>query len=101
MSTIWGLDHIKKKHTLYRGKDCIKKFCQSLKGHTKIIIGFKKEKNVTINKKELKLHEDVKVCSICGKYFTKKLFRDINHWKVRDPCPYTGKYRGAAHSICN
>ena len=22
---IWGFDHIKNKHTLYRGKDCMKK----------------------------------------------------------------------------
>ena len=25
MSIIWGLNHIENKHTLYRGKDCIKK----------------------------------------------------------------------------
>ena len=25
----------------------------------------------------------------------------MNHRKVRDYCYYTGKYRGAAHSICN
>ena len=29
MSTIWGFDHIEKKHTLYRGKACMKKFCTS------------------------------------------------------------------------
>ena len=27
MSTIWAFDHIENKHTLYRGKDCVKKFC--------------------------------------------------------------------------
>ena len=25
----------------------------------------------------------------------------INHQKARDHCPYTGKYRGEAHKICN
>ena len=25
----------------------------------------------------------------------------INYQKVRDHCPYTGKYRGAVHSICD
>ena len=34
-STNWGFDEIEKKHTLYRGKDCIKKFCDSLKEHAK------------------------------------------------------------------
>ena len=35
-STIWAFDHIEKKHTLYRGKDCIKKFCKSLRENAKI-----------------------------------------------------------------
>ena len=54
MSTIWGLDHTENKHTLYCGKDCMKKFCDSLKEHAKNIILFEKKKNVTINKEELK-----------------------------------------------
>ena len=28
-----GFDHIKDKNTLYRGKDCMKKFCESLREH--------------------------------------------------------------------
>ena len=35
MSTIWGFDHIEKKHNLCRGKNCIKKFCDSLREHAK------------------------------------------------------------------
>ena len=30
MSVIWRFDHIENKHTLYHGKDCLKKFCTSL-----------------------------------------------------------------------
>ena len=30
MPTIWGFDNIEDKHTLYRGKICMKKFCTSL-----------------------------------------------------------------------
>ena len=30
MSTIWAFDHIENKHILYRGKDCMKKFWDSL-----------------------------------------------------------------------
>ena len=44
MSTIWAFDDIKNKHDLYRGKDCMKKFCESLKGHAIKIIYFKKGK---------------------------------------------------------
>ena len=35
---------------------------------------------------------------ICKKEFDKS---DKKHYKVRDHCHYTGKYRGAAHNICN
>ena len=35
MSTIWAFDHIEIKHTLYRGEDRMKKFCESLREHAK------------------------------------------------------------------
>ena len=44
MSIIWGLDHIEDKHTLYRRKYCMKKFCSSLRKHAKNIIDFEKKK---------------------------------------------------------
>ena len=44
MSTIWGFDHIENKYTLYRRKDCTKKFCTSLKEHAKNIIDFEKKR---------------------------------------------------------
>ena len=34
-------------------------------------------------------------------YAKKNLTRVIKKHKVRDNCHYTGKYRGAAHNICN
>ena len=48
--------------------------------------------------KEIKFYEKQKVCNIC-----KKEFRDHhkNKKKVRDHCPYTEKFIGPAHSICN
>ena len=42
--TIWEFDQIKSKHTLYRGKDYIKKFCESLREHAKNIIDMKRRK---------------------------------------------------------
>ena len=32
------------KHDIYRGKDCMKKFCESLRKHTMKIFSFKKKK---------------------------------------------------------
>ena len=101
MSTIQGFDHIKDKHTLYHKKDCMKKFCESLREYAKSIIDFEKKKMLPLTRKELKSFIDADVCYICGIRFLKKLSKNMNYQKVRDHCHYTGKYRGAAHSICN
>ena len=100
-STISWFAHIKNKHTLFCGKECMKKFCSSLREHVKHIIDLEKKEMIPLTNKQLKSQEDAKVCYICGKHFLEKLFKHINHWKVRDHCHYTGKYRGVMHSICN
>ena len=38
------------KHDIYRGKDCMEKYCKSLRENTTEIINFKKNKNDVINK---------------------------------------------------
>ena len=46
-----------------------------------------------------KIHyNEQEICYICKKQFDNN---DKKHYKVRDQCHYTGKYRGAAHNICN
>ena len=35
---------------MYRGKNCMKKFCELLRKHTMKIINFKKNKNEVFNK---------------------------------------------------
>ena len=92
MSTIWTLD---------RGKDCMKKFCESLREHTKTIIDFEKKKLLRLTKEELKSHQDAKVRYFCGKRILKKLSKRINCRKVWDHRRFAGKCRGAAYSICN
>ena len=62
----------------------------------------KKKKPLT--NKEIKSYEKQKVCYICEKKFwddkNKKSEYNLYH-KVRDHCHYAGKFRGAAHNICN
>ena len=66
------------------------------------------DNNILISKpgkKSLKhAYENQQLCHICEKEFctdkdSKKEYKLM--MKVRDHCFYTGKYRGAAHSICN
>ena len=44
MSTIPLFKDIENKHDAYRGKDCMKKFCESLREHVMKILNFKKKK---------------------------------------------------------
>ena len=44
MSTISSFKSIEKKNDVYRGKDCMKNFFESLREHTMEIINFKKKK---------------------------------------------------------
>ena len=90
MSTIWAFDHIENKHALYRGEDCMKKFCTSLREHIKNLIDLEKKKMLPLTKKELKPYQDAKVCYIYGKRFIKKFSNAKNYRKVRDHCHYTG-----------
>ena len=53
---------------------------------------------ITLTKKEEENYNNQKVCYICKKEFDKS---DKKHHKVRDHFHYSGKYRGAAHNICN
>ena len=68
------------------------------------IINYEKKEMIPLTDEENKSYEEQKVCYIYKKEFSTdkndknafKLYR-----KVRDHCHYTGKFRGAAHSICN
>ena len=44
MSAISSFKNIENKHGVYRGKDCMEKFCKSLTEHAMKIINFKKKK---------------------------------------------------------
>ena len=62
---------------------------------------------IPLTKEEKEDYNNQKVCYICKKEFiTSDMIESSSlegnkHYKVRDHCHYTGKYRGAAHNICN
>ena len=76
----------------------MKKFCKELREHAIKIINYEKKDMIPLTKKEEKNHNNQKVCYICKKEFDTS---DKKYHKVRDHCHYSGKYRGAAHNICN
>ena len=51
MSAISSFKSIENKHHVYRGKHCMKRFCESLREHAMKIIKFKKKQNEVINKR--------------------------------------------------
>ena len=62
---------------------------------------------IPLTKKEEENYNNQKVCYICKKEFNNNDTAESSslehkkNYKARDHCHYTGKYRGAAHSICN
>ena len=51
MFTILSFRSIENKHDVYRGKDCMEKFCEYLRENSMKTINFKKKKNEIINKR--------------------------------------------------
>ena len=52
-------------------------------------------------KEQQESYVNVKIYYICKKKFQNKYLKDKKYCKIRDHCHYAGKYRGAAHTICN
>ena len=98
----WGIlskfayKEVKDPLKLYRGKDCVSKFCKHITGEAQhIYSSFPEKPMAPLNKAQLKEYKCASKCHICF-----KPFRDGNR-KVRDHCHCSGTYRGAAHSLCN
>ena len=95
-----SFDKTKNKIDYDRGEDCMKKFCLDLRERVTKIINYEKKEMIPLTKKEENNHNKQKVCHICRKEFNTD-DSDKKYHKVKDLCHYTGKYRGAAHDICN
>ena len=90
----------KNRPDCYRGRDCMESFCKDLKKHATKIINFEIKEMIPLTDEENKSYKKQKVCYICKEGFSTDDDNKKYH-KVRDNCHYTGKYRRAAHSICN
>ena len=90
-------------HTYYRGNDSMEKFAKEILRIGKEIASEEKHVEIFLTEDEKLKHEECKKCHICDKPFNtnkkSKYFKSFK--KVRDHCHYTGKYSGAAHSLCN
>ena len=95
-----SFDKSKNKISYYRGDDCIKKFCKDLREHSTKIINYEKKNMISLTTEEKIHYNKQKVCYICKKKFDNN-DNNKKQQQVRDHCHYTGKYRGAAHNICN
>ena len=95
-----SFDKSKNKLNYYRVEDCMKRFCKDLKEHATKIINCEKKDTIPLTKEEKEDYNNQKVCYICKKEFITSDNKN-KHYKVRDHCHFTGKYRGTAHNICN
>ena len=65
----------------YRGKDCMKKFCENLKEHVTKISNFENKKMMPLIKEETKIHRKQKVCYKCKKEFSTDDAMELNSLK--------------------
>ena len=91
MSTISSFRRMENKHDVYRDKDCMKKFCESLTGHAMKIINFKKKKTKLLTKEQQESFENIKICYNCKDRCENKYLEDKKYSKVKDHCHYTGE----------
>ena len=100
----FSFDETKNKLDCYKGEDCMKRFCKDLREHAMKIINYKEKKMILLTDKENKYYEKQKVCYICKKELNTDK-NDKNAFKLYHEVKYhyhfAGKYRQAAHSICN
>ena len=82
MSTISSFKIIKNKNDECRGKDCMKKFCESLTEHPLETINFKKKKIKLLTEEYQESYENEKVCYICKEKFENKYVKVKKYYLV-------------------
>ena len=67
MSTLWTFDGIENKHDAYICEEKKKKFCESLREHTKKIINFDKKKMIPLTNERQESYEKAKSATVPNK----------------------------------
>ena len=89
---------VKNPLKLYRGKDCLEKFCDYIRQEAHRLYHMFPERPMDpLARKQWKKYNKASRCHICFKQFgdSKK------GPKVRGNCHYTGRYRGPVHRSCS
>ena len=84
----------------YTGDDAAQKFVEMLEEDIREITNVP-DKKMIFGKEEKERFDKETKCWICKEKFTKDDDDKNKKKKVRDHCHFTGRYRGAAHSLCN
>ena len=66
---------MKNKHDVYKGKDCMKKFCESLREHAIKIINLIKKKRRLLTNRQQELYDNSQICYICEENFEDKCIK--------------------------
>ena len=78
----------------YHGRDCVKKFVESIKWICSIIVKTKHSSHKPLTKKQIYEYNKSNNCIVC-----RKTFNDDKHKNVKY-CYFTAEYIGVAHIYC-
>ena len=69
LDLVSSFDVKENKHSFYRGKNYIKKFCKELKEICTRIVNYEQKEMTTLTEKKKEYYEQQKKCHICQKRF--------------------------------
>ena len=75
MPSLSSFRSIENRHDVYRGKDSMKKFCESLRERAMKIINFKKIKMTLLTKQQQESYQNAKICYICKEKLESKYLK--------------------------